>query len=316
MSTLLSQSTILFGDTGPTSHATPAPAQQFSPTCVPGDTKNWHVPLFGFPNANITVILTASSRFTAANSPLAHVVAAVEDLKASGFNIIARNSGCAAGSASLNWLAVAETGKSALPLSHIAIGQPRSFTADCTPGDTQQWPVPFPPMAPPPFPGNPFVFLTANQIGYVGDPVHNAAAVGVVGDLGPKGFSLTARNSDSASGDCGFNSVALFPSLPATLGGADLLVDTGLTDHFPFKQRGTPGDTITTEIFFARPFDAPPVVLVTAIRAGLCMPSCMARNVTRFGFTLAARNSDCQVSNIPMESRFNWVAFGCGPGCG
>ena len=315
MSTSLSKSTILFGDTGPASGATPAGAQHFSTTCVAGDTKNWHVPLSGFPaNANIVVILTASSRFTESGSPLAHVVAAVERLTPSGFDIIARNSGCAAGSASLNWLAVAETGKSAVPLSHVAIGQPQSFTADCTPGDTHGWPVPFPPT--PPFPSNPFVFLTANQIGYVGDPGHNAAVVGVVGDLGPMGFQLTARNSDSASGDCGFNSVALLPSLPGTLGGSDLLVDTGLTGPFPFKQRGTPGDTITAEIFFARPFDAPPVVLVTAVRAGLCMPACIARNVTRFGFTLAARNSDCQVSNLPVESRFDWVAFGCGPGCG
>jgi hypothetical protein len=314
MSTLLSRSTILFGDTGAAGHATPVGAQHFGASCVPGDTQKWHVTPPGLP-ANAKVIVTASARFTDPRSPLAHVVARVEDLSPSGFTIKARNSGCAAGNASVNWLAIAETGKSEVPLSHLAIGQPRSFAADCTTGDTQAWSVTFPPMAPPPFPSNPFVFLTANQIGYVGDPVHNAAGVGIVGDLGPMAFQLTARNSDCASGDCGFNSVAMLQSLPP-LGGLDLLVDTGLVDKFTFTQRCTPGDTIAVEIFFSRPFDTPPVVLATAVGSGFCMPVCIVRNVTRFGFTLAARNSDCQVSALPMESRFNWVAFGCGPGCG
>jgi hypothetical protein len=83
-----------------------------------------------------------------------------------------------------------------------------------------------------------------------------------------------------------------------------------------FAPAGEFGDTPSWDISFKRQFNMPPVVLVTACDAGLKKPAApavgMVRNISRYGFKLAARNSDCQGGN----AAFYWVAFGCGLGCG
>jgi len=335
MSSKLSSATVLFGDTGPQFQTTRPPAQHFEKSGQPGDTNQWDIPLQNFPpNASIRGIVTPSSRY--AGAPHTHIVGSLTFFfdKSSSLwvmNIRARNSGSGSGDASMMWLAIAETGltQSMLPAIRMGVGQPRSFAPDSVTGDTVTWAVSLPQ---PSFRESPFVLLTANHIGTVGDPAHNAAAVGLIDDLAPKqpppsgpapqpAFAIRARNSDCAAGDCGFNYVAL-AELPGPGGpgpvAQDLIVDSGATDQFGFAHVCTPGDTITTEVVFAAPYDAPPVVLATAIRANGAMPVCMARNVTRFGFTLAARNSDTNQLPSPPDgySGFNWVAFGCGGGCG
>jgi hypothetical protein len=176
----------------------------------------------------------------------------------------------------------------------------------------------------------PLVFATANNAGWVsqGEPQHNAAAVPVVGtteaaDITAEGFQLIARNSDTAAGSCGFNWVAL-KQLPvdSAVAPPDLLIDTGtpLDNNgdpvaFSFAQTGHNGDWVSAEIQFSGPFNIPPVVLITPrvpaddflTQGYSCAPVAIAQNVTRFGFTLAARNSDTN-QNVQVAS-FDWVAF-------
>jgi hypothetical protein len=179
----------------------------------------------------------------------------------------------------------------------------------------------------PPSPNRPLVFVTGNNVGCGASPYlppHNAAAVGLVQDartpfdttpFDANGFYILARNSDVA-GLCGFNWVALQqiidgkmpPGAPQQP--ANLLVDTGqfgqLADSdLIFNASGTMGDWILGEIQFTAPFAAEPVVLVTPrfmtgegfggppnFGIGSCAPVGIVQNVTRFGFTMAARNSD------------------------
>jgi hypothetical protein len=93
-----------------------------------------------------------------------------------------------------------------------------------------------------------------------------------------------------------------------------LVVDTGLSDEFWFAPNNQHGDWVTAEIQFSVPFLIAPAVLITAkvqivatFGAG-CMPVAIAQNVTRFGFTLAARNSDTNGNG--GSAFFDWVAFG------
>jgi hypothetical protein len=180
--------------------------------------------------------------------------------------------------------------------------------------------------------GRPLVFATANNVG--SGPLHNAAAVALVQDafwdnqaspIDQKGFSLIARNSDTVAGVCGFNWVALQQGLTSALGmpqyppgvpsPPDLTVDTGQSLEFTFRPTNQPGDWVTAEIQFSVPFFGAPVVLIGArvrlVDIGLgfgCMPVAIAQNVTRFGFTLAARNSDTNGNG--GTAAFDWVAFG------
>lgn len=48
--------------------------------------------------------------------------------------------------------------------------------------------------------------MTANDLKVQG---HNAAVVGIAQDVTPNGFTLSARNSDCASGQAGFYWVAI-----------------------------------------------------------------------------------------------------------
>jgi hypothetical protein len=185
----------------------------------------------------------------------------------------------------------------------------------------------------------PPVFATANNVGWGshGEPQHNAAAVPRVGaplyfdiqaDILPLGFRLIARTSDTAAGSCGFNWVALkqvMQKAPPPSPGqpwlpADPLVDMGqlpdaLGAGFNFSPTGITGDWASAEIQFSAPFNTVPVVLITPrVTFGMgapgatCAPVPIAQNVTRFGFTLTARNSDTN-PNV-NNANFDWVAFG------
>lgn len=200
----------------------------------------------------------------------------------------------------------------------------------------------------PPSQNRPLVFATANNVGcgvspYL--PAHNAAAVALVADqapgvgpqISPMGFNLIARNSDVA-GACGFNWIALLqlfgtsaqPDVPVLPPGArppvDLMVDTGEIfapggSEINFIQAGTEGDWFSGEVQFSAPFGIEPVVFITPhfpqpyfgtspSRNPLssCAPVGMVQNVTRFGFTLAAHNTD--TNNVGGNASFYWVAFG------
>jgi hypothetical protein len=204
--------------------------------------------------------------------------------------------------------------------------------------------APFKPLpAAPPSVGRPLVFVTANNAGCGVSPnlAHNAAAVALVADhantvpMTSTGFKLIARNTDIA-GACGFNWVALLPTTSSLVSrlinvppGApqplDLLVDTGtcpapVLGPFYFNAVGTSGDWASAEVQFNAPFAAEPVVLLTPqfpqpylpnppeTNYSSCAPVGIVQNVTRYGFTLAARNSD--TNNTGGQASFYWVAFG------
>lgn len=191
---------------------------------------------------------------------------------------------------------------------------------------------------PPSGSNKPLVFATANNIGSGISPyysAHNSAAVGLVVDSGfsseitPSGFNLMALNVDT-SGTCGFNWVALQQRARDTLPNgtappADLMVDTGVFDggiqvsnHVYFNNMGTAGDWFSAEIQFSAPFSVEPAVLVsnqfvqgwvnTAGQQSSCAPVAVVQNVTRFGFTLSARNTDN--NRLGGACRFYWAAFG------
>lgn len=167
-------------------------------------------------------------------------------------------------------------------------------------------------------------------------------------NLTPAGFNLSARNADIAGSCGfnwvalkqllkGRELEAGQPQPP------DLLVDTGqfpddsLGDQFFFAPGGQdPNDWATAEVQFNPPpvqfshtplgpfprrpppppfFSTEPVVLITPrvsppndAEPLSCAPVAIAQNVTRFGFTLAARNTDSNENVAPAV--FDWVAFG------
>jgi hypothetical protein len=196
---------------------------------------------------------------------------------------------------------------------------------------TAQFPVPQPGQSTASQGAEPLVFATANSLGVGGPgaPAHTAAAVPRVAtrfgpplpsppDITPEGFQLIARNSDTAAGLCGFNWAA-FQQFPAPLTAnqampADLWVDTGRAPQgFEF----VPGGWASAEIQFSAPFNTVPVVLITprveafAPGGSSCAPVPIAQNVTPFGFTLAARNSDTNVN--ASSANFDWVALAPAP---
>jgi hypothetical protein len=175
----------------------------------------------------------------------------------------------------------------------------------------------------------PFIPFGARALDY-----HNAAAVGIVQTDLPSlfppthGFTLLARSSDCGFGGCAFYYLAHSPD--PNEGDTNLFVDTGevSANDWPVGGRGLDfgpncdrfgADTKRLSVDFTRPFLTPPVVLLTANDRGIADPTVanvalvgMAQDVTPWGFTLQARNSDCSVG----QAGFFWVAVGCALGCG
>ena len=85
------------------------------------------------------------------------------------------------------------------------LGAGSSFWPSGQPGDTTLFDVYFNQLN---WLRPPLVFLTANTVGAENVP-HNAFAVGIAQNVTTYGFKLRARNSDCASGACGFYWVAI-----------------------------------------------------------------------------------------------------------
>jgi hypothetical protein len=148
---------------------------------------------------------------------------------------------------------------------------------------------------------------------------HNAAAVGIVENPTAQRFTLHARNSDCAVGDCAFYYLAIATLLDQPNGdGGNLQVGTGEVQAMSLNAACVPGDAQTSQVDFHQPFLTPPTVLLTANDLGVAQDGHnaaavgIAQNVTPYGFTLLARNSDC----MGGQAGFYWVAIGCSLGCG
>jgi hypothetical protein len=303
MSTKISQTIIKVGT---------VPAVRFSPGCQDGDTQKFHVVFpHQFPKpTRVRVIITASNLKVVSSEHNAAVVGIAEQVDERDFFLVARNSDCSAGLASFNWMAVAETpGEEQRSVGlRMGVVQPRHFQPDCVAGDSQLWGVNFST----PFDNLPTVLLTASNLNVRNG---NVAAVGIARDAANNRFTLAARNSDCAEGDCAFYYVAISEKDDSK---KDLWVDSGEIFPHRFSSDCQPGDWIVQEVAFSEPFLTPPVVLVTAndqkasAFAGEVAAVGIARDVTTHGFTLAARNSGCSDG----EAGFYWVAIGCDKGCG
>lgn len=310
-----------------------ASARDFSEDCVPGDWEDFGTIKFPTPfptpfpaGKGVRVIVTANDLEVPRgvhNAAVVGIVRHTDELgqpipPEQGFRLWGRNSDCARGLAGFNWMAVLETpGKTQKrPIDlRMAVLQPQHFQPDCKPGDWKSWGVNFSTD----FSDEPITLLTASNLNVIpwhrDDTLwyHNAAVVGIVQDSAATGFTLSARNSDCAEGDCAFYYVALSQQMA---GKEDLWVDSGEVTAQTFAPDCKSGDWGDWTITFSQPFLSAPVVLVTAndLRAKGGNPAVVgiARNVTPYGFLLSARNSDC----APGQAGFYWVAIGCARGCG
>ena len=294
------------------------PARNFSEDCEPGDWEVFDVTFpTPFPNRP-RVIVTANDLRVEPGEHNAAVVGLARQVTDTDFKLAARNSDCARGDAGFNWMAVLETpGEDVrrVPELRMGVTQPKHFQPDCESGDWQAWGVTFSS----PVEGRPITLLTASNLNVT--PFHtddglkyqNAAAVGIARQPASNAFTLAARNSDCAEGDCAFYHVALSEE---GAGRGDMILDSGSVGAQSFKPDCEYGDWRSWSITFHEPFLAPPIVLVTAndrnVKAGNVAVVGIAQNVTAYGFTLSGRNSDCAAG----QAGFYWVAIGCGRGCG
>lgn len=291
---------------------TSADRQLFASDCNSGDWKDFPITFpTPFPpgsDSNIRIIVSARDQ--------AAIVPVVKEVKADHFVVSCRNSGCAAGRARINWMAVLEgaSQRVRVPPSDIRMGtnQPQHYAPDCQFGDTWFLTIPFGTAFP--GPATPTVLVTAANLN---TQAHPAAVVGVVEDTHLTHFQMHGRNSDCAAGDGAFYFVGHAPEAPSTLN-SGLMIDSGVADtpasgsaNFEFSPDCQSGDHQEAHVFFNGAFASPPVVLLTAIGPGPAVVG-MAQTVTTNSFTIAMRNSDCQGGRLRA---FFWVAFGCGTSC-
>ncbi len=302
----------------------------FAPDCEPGDWQFVNVPIsFAKPPH---VILTASDQTIEDSSmPFAAVVGVAQNVGSNTFRLAGRNSDCGAGIARMNWLALLETSEEQFAIKQVRMGVlfPRKFMRDCKTGDWNSWEVKF---SEPPFSDLPTIFATAaDRFCEVAEfyeegesfsawiPSNYATpAVAVARKRTVAGFSLTARNPDPREGWCNFNYLAVRESPPTAAGlpaGGlqQIWVDSGQVPTKWFKPCSDWNAWNSWHVTFDQAFLTPPTVLVTALHPGNSGPAVvgMASYVTPNGFLLRARNSDC----VAGAAGFNWVAFGCLPGC-
>ena len=276
-----------------------------------------------------------------ARSPSIAPVPVVRNVTPTGFSFRARNTSSRSSNTdglSFNWLAVLNVPTlTTIPEFKFldiraAVAQPKRTDRFL---DTTYWSRLWfsEPMGGQPAP---FVFLTESDLHV--DTQHNPALVGFVGQLGnlpglpQDGFSIGAINVDTVGGSAAFQSMAFadFGEFKEDL--PILWIDHG-TEHnaddyflanaipnprvppYPISAGGRPGDWISLDIYFDRPFETPPTVLATArqpLRGVEGTPTVSAvRNVTTHGFTLASRNTDSRDGFVG----FSWAAFGCAQGC-
>jgi hypothetical protein len=295
-----------------------------------------------FDDDEVQVFLTPTKEDILPSDHHAAVVGVAHKVTKSGFELSARSTDCGAGFSSFNWLAINR--KPLGPQRHrpgptleirMARVQPlhegelkyvRTFTANCIPGDTAQWPrIPYSR----PFetathdPLSPIVFITQSTTDY--DPALPTgfgsticASVGMLRNTSSKDFGLAARNFDKTLGAPKYNYVALarHPGATQSLSNIEDLRVTSGDFLFTLEAGGWSGDWGALPIYFDAPFLAPPIILMTAqtrdpsgdVRAFLGI----ANHADQYGFTISVRNADFEAGTVTM----NWVAFGCGQACG
>ncbi len=320
----------------------------FAPSCKPSDTHTIHIPFIPpFPSGlPVRIILTPNNVGLEPGDHNAAPVGVAQHVIDTGFDLHARNSDCVAGKAGFNWIAFKEapgiTPPPPVPALHMRVLQPLRLTGvggnndeylapDCKPDDSVVQKVTFwSPMPTEPV----VVVLTASNAhikpfipfstpGNATLLYHNAAVVGIVQDSKANGFTLFARSSDCGYGNSAFYYLA--DAFAPNQGDRSLWVDTGelQATEWPlsggsvdFAPNCKDDDTKSVSIDFHRPFLTPPVVLLTANDLGIADHNAalvgIAQDVTPWGFTLTARNSDCSAG----QAGFFWVAVGCGLGCG
>jgi hypothetical protein len=248
-----------------------------------------------------------------------------------GFEFNARNADPQKANTSFFWIAVLEGATASqfgLPLADVRFGILQSHhlgnTSDAgQPGDRDscwtRWPSI---LFSSPLPNREAVVLTAHNLHIDADRgrQHNTATVGCVGGsahlIGAAGgFGVQARSID-IDGQCGFYYVAAGELPTGASPSTTINVESGTDDDTDEDKGGAPvsasghdGDWHYFDFYFTSQFLTPPVVVGTATAGPVVT---IAQNVTTSGFTMATRNSDI----IDSFSRFNWVAFGCDPGCG
>lgn len=296
--------------------------RHFNVDCQPGDTQTWNVS-FGddtpfVPDTPIRVILTPNNHPTSFAVPNitenAAIVGVVQQLDHSGFQLRARNSGCATGTAGFNWMAVQPTPgtvQETVDFCRIGVIPPRRFHPDCRPGDRSTWQVRFSPELNVIDDATIIALLTPTNLNVMG---HSPAVVGIAQEVSKGGISISARNSDSGpSGDCSFYLAALCNGPRRSV---RMWMASGDVSPQSFEPDDRPGDWRAWHVYFPRPFLSPPIVLLTATDNGvppidiefgyIAHAVGVAQNVTSYGFTLASRNSGC----IEGSVGFNWIAIG------
>lgn len=281
------------------------------------------------------VIVTPHSAHGHETQPGPAVVPIVAEADEKGFKLVARNADCSPGEIGFDYMAVVPRDAWDKPAPDPAFVQPlvtppRHFQADCTPGDWQWWQVPLDDAF---HQHHPYVLLTATDTNALpvapSDPspiapllgsepaqpldLQHAPVIGLTRTY--YGSAIVDGRNCGLDGEAALNVVAALPFDHPVPG---LWVDAGWVDaeYLEWKHDPAGNQWRTWEVYFSDSFSAPPVVLLTAVETlgpGVhgCAPVGIVSHVTPYGFTLAARNSDC----APGEANFNWVAFGC-PQCG
>jgi hypothetical protein len=315
MSTAIQNTHIEIGDTG-----TSPP--QFEPDCIPGDWQSYQLK-FDTPfqdAAKVRVIVTANNENIHPSNHNPAVVGVVTAVSTTGFTLWARNSDCNEGLAGFYFMAVEELGQpppagEGVDLRY-GILQQKSFRKDCEPGDSQKW---FPRFSSP-FPSGERVALATGCNLNVRDS--NVPAVGISRNLDVNGFELAARNSatcmplSGTTGACAFYYVAGVEGVKPKPDNR-IWIDSGVVSPKHFGRAcktSSPSWLNSWEVYFSKPFLTPSVVLLTCRDADVVAVVGLAQDVTTHGFTLAGFNSDC--FHRGGRAQFNWVAIGCGQGCG
>ncbi len=272
------------------------------------------------------------------------VVVVIKNVTPNGFLLCARNLSNRAGESEFSWLAVLG----------VPDRTPTSYDTRLGVLQTKMLSPPQPTSWPGVWYSQPLVgigkeaavLLTAHNItgpSRENDPWRNAAVVGSTYPLpgtipADDGFAVGAINAENG-GRAGFYYAAFIDSqagpnhdLPDA---ANLWLDHGsehnIEDSYQYNNVTWPapphrglqpgavaGDWSYFDVYFDRPFRAPPVVLMTA-RDPANSPrrhhnplALSAQNVTTHGFTVSARNTD----TAGATAEFFWIAIGCEAGCG
>jgi hypothetical protein len=293
--------------------------EHFGPAGKPGDWQEFSAsftqplsPTLPSPRVFITPALDNS--FHRGSAPVCVITAATSE----GFTVAARNISNSAGETAFTWVAMCDTAEKdpiGTPLTHDVPGlrvgalAPRSFAPDGEIGDLQTWPTPrnFSPLG---VEVDPFsielssVLMTPANLNVT---TNNVAAVGLVDRPQADGLAvLTARNSDSARGECAFYWAVFAQSALFDSSKREPSIETGAA-FSSFAPSGSFGDWQFEDIYFSDPFLTPPVILLSGLIVNHRLAVVgLAQDVTPYGFRLAMRNADI----IGGPAGCSWAAIG------